>query len=30
MGVFTTTNQVPTAIKLPGNRVVDFSWLYKG
>lgn len=30
MGVFTSNNPIPTKIRLPGNRVVDFSWLYKG
>ena len=27
MGVFTSNNPMPNKIRLPGNRVVDFSWL---
>lgn len=30
MGVFTTQNPLPTKIRMPGNRVVDFSWIYRG
>ena len=30
LGVFATQNPVPTKIRLPGNRVVDFGWLYRG
>lgn len=29
LGIFTTENQVPTQVRLPGNRVVDFKWLYR-
>jgi len=29
MGVFTSNNPIPTKIRLPGNRVVDFSWMYR-
>ena len=29
LGVFASQNPIPTKIKLPGNRVADFSWLYK-
>jgi hypothetical protein len=29
LGIFTSQNPVPTQIRLPRNRVVDFSWLYK-
>jgi hypothetical protein len=28
MGIFTSNNPVPTQIRLPGNRVIDFKWLY--
>ena len=27
LGVFTSNNPVPNKIRLPGNRIVDFSWL---
>lgn len=30
LGIFTTNNPVPTKIRLPGNRSIDFSWLYRG
>ena len=29
MGVFASANPVPTKLRLPGNRVVDYSWLYR-
>lgn len=29
MGVFQSQNPLPSKIRLPGNRVVDYSWLYR-
>lgn len=29
LGVFMSNNPVPNQVRLPGNRVVDFKWLYR-
>jgi hypothetical protein len=29
LGIFTSTPKQPSQIRLPGNRIVDFRWLYK-
>lgn len=30
MGIFSTSNPVPTKLALPGNRSIDLRWLYRG
>ena len=29
LGIFASQNPVPMKIRLPGNRIADFSWLYR-